>query len=121
MFYLPAPMGGLPGEHTWMLLAPPCKRIKICRRKSCWCASLRDTASSTKLTLFKAALQDPVVTRCKHYFCEQCALKRNAKKGSGGRCAVCEAPTGGIFNVAHNIARRVEDQRRSDDAAGSVK
>jgi len=65
-------------------------------------------------------MQDPVVTRCKHYFCEQCALKRNAKKGSGGRCAVCEAPTGGIFNVAHNIVKRVEEQRRSDAAADTA-
>ena len=32
-------------------------------------------------------LQDPVVTRCKHYFCEQCALKHNAKEGR--RRALC--------------------------------
>eukprot|EP00890_Picochlorum_soloecismus_P003530 jgi/Picsp_1/4178/NSC_01687-R1_zinc finger ccch domain-containing protein 51 len=47
--------------------------------------------------------QDPVVTRCGHYFCEQCALKQNAKSG---KCFVCEKPTGGIFNVAKDIIKR---------------
>ena len=35
-------------------------------------------------------VQEPVVTQCKHYFCEQCALKHNAKSG---KCFVCEKPT----------------------------
>lgn len=47
--------------------------------------------------------EDPVVTRCKHYFCEQCALKHNAKSK---KCFVCNQPTGGIFNVAHDILKR---------------
>lgn len=48
---------------------------------------------------------DPVVTRCKHYFCEQCALKHNAKTG---KCFMCEQPTGGIFNVAKEIERKLK-------------
>ncbi len=51
---------------------------------------------------------DPVVTRCKHYFCERCALQHNARSG---KCAVCEAPTQGIFNVAHDIKRKVKLKR----------
>lgn len=47
--------------------------------------------------------QDPVVTKCGHYFCEQCALKENAKTG---KCFVCGEPTKGIFNVAHAIIKR---------------
>ena len=62
-------------------------------------------------------VQDPVVTRCKHYFCEQCALKQNAKKGGGGRCAVCEQPTNGIFNVAGEIEKRLKEQKRKEAAA----
>ncbi|KAL4452264.1 hypothetical protein ABPG75_007926 [Micractinium tetrahymenae] len=53
--------------------------------------------------------QDPVVTRCKHYFCEQCALQHNAKSA---KCFVCEQPTGGIFNVAHDILRREKARAR---------
>lgn len=47
--------------------------------------------------------QDPVMTKCGHYFCEQCALKENAKTG---KCHVCGEPTKGIFNVAHAIIKR---------------
>lgn len=50
-----------------------------------------------------ADCSDPVVTTCGHYFCEQCALKHNAKTG---KCFVCNEPTRGIFNVAHAIIKR---------------
>ena len=36
-------------------------------------------------------VKDPVVTRCKHYFCEHCALRHNAKDKM---CFVCQRPTG---------------------------
>ncbi|GFH11474.1 hypothetical protein V8C86DRAFT_2877883 [Haematococcus lacustris] len=49
--------------------------------------------------------KNPVVTRCKHYFCESCALKRNAKSS---KCAVCEQPTQGIFNVAQDIVKKMK-------------
>lgn len=44
--------------------------------------------------------EDPVETRCGHFFCETCALQR-MKKSS--RCAVCNEPTHGIFNTATKI------------------
>jgi len=47
----------------------------------------------------------PVVTKCKHYFCEACALKHQAKSA---KCAVCEQPTQGIFNVAHDIVKKMK-------------
>ena len=50
-----------------------------------------------------AEVQEPVVTRCKHYFCEQCALQHNAKSS---KCFVCEQTTGGIFNVAQEVGGR---------------
>ena len=58
-----------------------------------------------------AEAQDPVVTRCKHYFCEQCALQHNAKSV---KCFACEQPTGGIFNVAHDIVRREKARQRKE-------
>ena len=54
-------------------------------------------------------VQDPVVTQCKHYFCEQCALKHNAKSS---KCFVCEKPTRGIFNIANDILKKVEQQNK---------
>jgi hypothetical protein len=63
-----------------------------------------------------AEAQDPVVTRCKHYFCEQCALQHNAKTA---KCFACEQPTGGIFNVAHDILRREKAKKRKEAGGGS--
>ncbi|KAE8685606.1 Zinc finger CCCH domain-containing protein 1 [Hibiscus syriacus] len=50
---------------------------------------------------------DPVVTKCKHYFCEHCALKHHAKNK---KCFVCNQPTLGIFNTAHEIRRRTAEE-----------
>ena len=50
--------------------------------------------------------KNPVVTKCKHYFCERCALKNNSAK-NGGKCAVCGVLTQGIFNVASDILKNM--------------
>ncbi|KAM1053329.1 hypothetical protein ACFX13_000902 [Malus domestica] len=47
---------------------------------------------------------DPVVTKCNHYFCEHCALKHHSKNK---KCFVCDKPTLGIFNTAHEIRKRM--------------
>lgn len=47
---------------------------------------------------------DPVATKCKHYFCEHCALKHHSKNK---RCFVCNEPTLGIFNTAHEIKKKM--------------
>jgi RING finger protein 113A len=53
--------------------------------------------------------KDPVVTKCGHYFCESCALKRYRKDPS---CAACGAGTGGVFNVAKGLKKLLEKKRR---------
>lgn len=52
---------------------------------------------------------DPVVTRCGHYFCEQCALKENARTG---RCPACGQALQGIFNVAHDVVKRWKEAQK---------
>lgn len=47
--------------------------------------------------------KDPVVTNCKHYFCEQCALKHHAKNK---HCFVCNKATNGVFNTAFDILKK---------------
>lgn len=54
---------------------------------------------------------DPVMTRCGHYFCSACAIKRYARTP---KCAACHAPTGGIFNRADKV---IEKMKKKDDAA----
>ncbi|KAJ6841300.1 zinc finger CCCH domain-containing protein 15-like [Iris pallida] len=52
--------------------------------------------------------EDPVVTKCKHYFCEHCALKHHSKNK---KCFVCNKPTLGIFNTAHEIRKRMAQEK----------
>lgn len=48
----------------------------------------------------------PVVTSCGHSFCERCALQHNAKEST---CFTCGKDTGGMFNAAKNIIKRVKE------------
>lgn len=54
---------------------------------------------------------DPIVTRCTHYFCQQCAIKRYVKNP---KCAACGAPTGGLFNRADKIVERARKRREKE-------
>jgi RING finger protein 113A len=62
---------------------------------------------------------EPVVTKCKHYFCQQCAIKRYVKNP---KCAACGAATGGLFNRADKIVERARKRREKEaqkEAGGS--
>lgn len=52
--------------------------------------------------------KDPIVTKCGHYFCEACALKRYRKDPS---CAACGSGTGGVFNVAKGLKKLLDRKR----------
>lgn len=54
---------------------------------------------------------DPVVTRCGHYYCSACAIKRYAKTP---KCLACGAPTGGIFNRADKILAKANKKLGED-------
>ncbi|KAK3944004.1 hypothetical protein QBC46DRAFT_376061 [Diplogelasinospora grovesii] len=56
----------------------------------------------------KGPYQSPVMTRCGHYFCESCALKRYRKDPS---CAACGAGTNGVFNSAKRLQKLLEKKR----------
>ncbi|KZT10907.1 uncharacterized protein LAESUDRAFT_711325 [Laetiporus sulphureus 93-53] len=61
---------------------------------------------------------DPVVTRCGHYFCSACAIKRFSKTP---KCAACGAPTAGIFNRADKVIDKINKTREqavADEADG---
>jgi len=55
---------------------------------------------------------DPVVTRCGHYFCSACAIKRYAKTP---KCLACGAPTGGIFNRADKVMDKISKKRKEKE------
>ncbi|KAK4174984.1 putative pre-mRNA-splicing factor cwc-24 [Triangularia setosa] len=52
--------------------------------------------------------KSPVVTRCGHYFCEGCALKRYRKDPS---CAACGSGTNGVFNAAKKLQKLLEKKK----------
>ncbi|RDX54952.1 hypothetical protein K466DRAFT_453715, partial [Polyporus arcularius HHB13444] len=56
---------------------------------------------------------DPVVTRCSHYFCSACAIKRYAKTP---KCAACGTPTGGLFNRADKVIAKLKKKKEAEDA-----
>lgn len=62
---------------------------------------------------------DPVATRCGHYYCSSCAIKRYARNP---KCLACGAPTGGIFNRADKIIaklHKVQPDQSEDKEAGN--
>lgn len=52
--------------------------------------------------------REPIVTRCGHYFCEPCALKRYRKDPT---CASCGASTNGVFNSSKRLKKLLERKR----------
>ena len=61
---------------------------------------------------------NPVVTRCGHYFCSDCAIKRFAKTP---KCIACGAQTGGIFNRADKILAKLnkkKSKKKGEDGDG---
>ncbi|CAH2084278.1 unnamed protein product [Euphydryas editha] len=64
-----------------------------------------------KCFICRGSFKDPVVTRCKHYFCEKCALD-NYKKTT--RCFICNAQTSGVFNPAKELEAKMK--ARGDDS-----
>jgi RING finger protein 113A len=57
----------------------------------------------------KEAYKSPVITRCGHYFCESCALKRYTRDPT---CAACGASTNGVFNSASKLQKLLERKRK---------
>jgi len=53
----------------------------------------------------------PIITKCKHYFCERCAIEHYRKSQ---RCYECGKQTGGVFNPAKDLVERI----RKREAAG---
>jgi RING finger protein 113A len=64
-----------------------------------------------KCFICRESFTDPIITKCKHYFCEGCALT-NFKKSS--RCFICNTQTNGVFNPAKDLIAKLK--RREEEA-----
>lgn len=65
-----------------------------------------------KCIICKEDYKSPIITRCNHFFCESCALKRYRKDPS---CAACGASTNGVFNVAKKLKRLLERKQEREE------
>ncbi|XP_018570995.1 RING finger protein 113A [Anoplophora glabripennis] len=72
-----------------------------------------------KCVICRNSFVDPVVSKCKHYFCEKCALERYKKTT---RCFVCNKPIT-VFNPANNLIAKLKNvdegaqKAESDDSS----
>lgn len=66
-----------------------------------------------KCLICRDSFRSPVVTKCKHYFCEGCALT-NYKKSK--RCFACGQQTMGVFNPAKNLMGKIKKKEEAADA-----
>ena len=57
-----------------------------------------------KCIICRESFDKPVVTKCKHYFCEKCALAHCRKSM---RCYACGEDTKGMFNPAKEIIAKM--------------
>ncbi|XP_004586120.2 E3 ubiquitin-protein ligase RNF113A-like isoform X2 [Ochotona princeps] len=64
----------------------------------------------------RQTFQNPVVTKCRHYFCEKCALQHFR---TTRRCYVCDRQTNGVFNPAKDLIARLEMHRGSAASAAA--
>ncbi|XP_050404843.1 E3 ubiquitin-protein ligase RNF113A [Patella vulgata] len=61
--------------------------------------------------------KDPIVTKCKHYFCEKCALSHYRKSK---RCFVCNEQTNGVFNPAKELIAKMDKKKLNDSDSDEV-
>ncbi|XP_077279036.1 RING finger protein mdlc isoform X2 [Temnothorax americanus] len=67
-----------------------------------------------KCFICRNSFTDPVVTKCKHYFCEKCALEQYRKST---RCYICNTQTNGTFNPAKELVARTKMEDKAATAA----
>ncbi|XP_077755827.1 E3 ubiquitin-protein ligase RNF113A-like [Canis aureus] len=64
----------------------------------------------------RQTFENPVVTRCRHYFCESCALRHFR---TTPRCYVCDQQTNGVFNPAKELMAKLEKHRAAEEGDAS--
>ncbi|XP_074134714.1 E3 ubiquitin-protein ligase RNF113A [Sminthopsis crassicaudata] len=67
-----------------------------------------------KCFICRQSFRNPVVTKCKHYFCESCALSHFR---TSQRCYVCDQQTNGVFNPAKDLIAKLEKHQAHGKAA----
>ncbi|NWS47558.1 R113A protein, partial [Probosciger aterrimus] len=65
-----------------------------------------------KCFICRSSFKNPVVTKCRHYFCESCALQHYR---TSQRCYVCDKQTNGVFNPAKELMAKLEKHKAEEE------
>ncbi|KAK3520234.1 hypothetical protein QTP70_019705 [Hemibagrus guttatus] len=65
-----------------------------------------------KCFICRETFKNPIITKCRHYFCEACALQHYRKSK---RCYVCNQQTNGVFNPAKELMAKMQKHQASAD------
>ncbi|XP_053555603.1 E3 ubiquitin-protein ligase RNF113A [Bombina bombina] len=65
-----------------------------------------------KCFICRDTFKNPIITKCKHYFCERCALQHYRKSK---RCYVCNVQTNGVFNPAKDLIAKLEKHKAEEE------
>jgi len=69
-----------------------------------------------KCFICRDSFTDPIVTKCKHYFCEKCALAQYKKSA---RCYICNQQTHGVFNPAKEIINKLKNSAPKNEESSA--
>ncbi|XP_008587585.1 PREDICTED: RING finger protein 113A-like [Galeopterus variegatus] len=69
-----------------------------------------------KCFICRQTFRNPVVTKCRHYFCESCALQHFR---TTPRCYVCDQQTNGVFNPAKQLIAKLKKHRAAAEGGAS--
>lgn len=65
-----------------------------------------------KCIICRESFVNPIVTKCKHYFCEKCFIQHNKKST---KCFACNKQTQGIFHPANEIIKKMNQLKAKPD------
>ncbi|NWT51005.1 R113A protein, partial [Erythrocercus mccallii] len=65
-----------------------------------------------KCFICRGSFRNPVITKCRHYFCESCAHQHYRKSQ---RCYVCDKQTNGFFNPAIKLMAKLEKHEGKEE------
>nr|AAR97523.1 zinc finger protein 183 [Xenopus laevis] len=69
-----------------------------------------------KCFICRDTFKNPIITKCRHYFCEKCALEHYRKSQ---RCYVCNTQTNGVFNPAKDLIAKLEKHKAEEEGSDS--
>lgn len=95
-------------KHGWQLEREMTDGVYGAGEDENWEVSSDEEDFPFKCLICRETFNTPIVTKCKHYFCEKCALDHYRKSR---RCFACGQQTNGVFNPAKELIKKLEKSR----------